>query len=411
MSTGVRKFPISTESVPLQDGAVTPRLGLYIHLPFCQHKCHYCAFVSAPPRSEDEVEAYLSALLTHLELGAREAVDRTVTSLYIGGGTPSFFGTVRLVRLFETITSCFQIGPDAEITLETNPESASEELFRELIPLGLNRVSLGAQSFNDTELHQLGRIHSAARIYEAVDFARNTGIGNLSLDLIFALPGQSLSQCRENVSQALACAPQHLSIYGLAYEEGTSLDRQRRDREISPVLDETYSRMYNTIRNDLEDAGWPQYEISNWSLPGKACRHNLLYWNREEYLAFGVSAHGLYDGVRYGLTPDVDRYMRVLRSERPNREPTFLEPELLSEYTVLSSEAMASDCMIFGLRKTGGISIPAFVQRFGYSPAERWPDAIARSIERELLEQTEERIRLTKQAAVISNEVFVHFLD
>lgn len=415
MDTEVPNFPALRHKSVLPRGLAGGQAGIYIHLPFCRAKCNYCAFVSGPPASDAEMDRYLDALLIHLRQGAEGAGDRTFSTLFLGGGTPSLLGPIRLTRLFAAVFEHYAFAPGAEITLEANPESATRELFEALRPMGLNRLSLGAQSFDAGELARLGRVHSVDQIHRAVDNARAAGLGNLSLDLIFALPGQTVDAWTSNLRQALACGVDHLSAYALTYEEGTLLDRLRREGKITSVLDETYITMYDETREILSAAGWTHYEISNWCRPGHECRHNRIYWNRDEYLAFGVSAHGMFGGIRYGLIKDAPRYERTLRSGAlgrvPGRENAFLHPELLAEWVAMSPEEMASDVMIFGLRLTEGVSLLQFADRFGYNLMERWGAAVRRLQDQGLIEQIGDRIRLTSRAYMLSNEVFVHFLE
>jgi len=411
MPNGVQNFPVALESnASVGVPAETP-LGVYVHLPFCKAKCSYCAFVSRAPRSEEEIDRYLAALLKHIRLGGSCAGERSVSTVFFGGGTPSLLGATRLARILEAIRETFSLSPDAEITLEANPESATPELFARLQPLGVNRVSLGAQSFFDEELQLLGRVHTADGIARAVAAAREAGIGNLSLDLIFALPEQIPERWEQTLRQALSCAPDHISAYGLTYEEGTPLERKRLQGQVNPALEETYVEMYHILGWILAAAGFRQYEISNWGLPGKECRHNLIYWDRDEYLAYGVSAHGLWGRIRYGFTSDMNAYVRTLERLSPGEFQTIALPELCAETTVLTPEIAASDAMIFGLRKTDGISLERFARRYGFHPEDRWPAPIARFQQRGLLEQKDGTLRLTPQAYLISNEVLQYFLD
>ena len=415
MEKTVQNFPVFHPNHELPRGITGQKAGIYLHLPFCRAKCNYCAFISGPPASEAAMDRYLDALLIHLRMGAEAAAEQTFSTIFLGGGTPSLMGPSRLARLLEAVFAHYFIASDAEITLEANPESATRELFETLSPLGLNRVSLGAQSFDGEELARIGRVHSREQIFQAVDNVRRAGIDNLSLDLIFALPGQTVANWTSHLRQALACGVDHLAAYALTYEEGTLLDRLRREEKITPVLDETYITMYDEARDILSQAGWTHYEISNWCRPGYECRHNRLYWNRDEYLAFGVSAHGMFRGIRYGLITGIDQYERTLLSggwrNLADRQSAFLHPDLLAEWVAITPREMASDVMIFGLRQTEGVSLLHFKERFGYNLMERWGKAIQDLLERGLLEQNGEMIRLTPRAYMLSNEVFVHFLD
>lgn len=388
-----------------------PPFGLYIHIPFCRRKCNYCAFISAPPKNDAALDRYIRAVCAHLQSSKEIVENQPFTSVYIGGGTPSLLGKDRLKPLFETIQETFSIQSGAEFTLEANPESATEELFRELIPLGLNRVSLGAQSFHEEELKKLGRIHSAGDTKQAVEYARNAGIANLSLDLIFAIPNQTLEKWQESLSAAVECQPNHISAYGFSFEEGTILDQWRDRGKASPVLDETYISMYDWTCQYLSEQGWIHYEISNWSQSGKESRHNRIYWNRDNYLAAGAAAHGMIGGYRYSIIRDAGFYTEILENEGFSPKSGFWHPNLIEEKIELTSEEMASDAMIFGLRQIEGISISRFQRRFGYSPAERWGKSIRALCDRRWMEQSGDMLRLTKQTIPISNEVFIHFLD
>lgn len=401
---------INSTNSPKQAENDTP-LGLYVHIPFCHSKCNYCAFISAPPRNEKDMDSYVEAVCTHLIEGGKIARSRPLRTIYLGGGTPSLLGADRIARIAAAIQKAFSILPDAEITLEANPESSNLELFQILHSIGINRISLGAQSFQDVELMLLGRVHAARKTVQALETARQAGIENVSLDLIFALPDQTLPRWQDTIHQALALKPDHLSIYGLTYEEGTNMDRWRSQGKVTPVLDETYRTMYDWTRRFLADSGWIQYEISNWSRPGKASRHNRIYWRRKDYLAAGISAHGMVDFIRYSLIRDLTRYEEILLKNRECGNLGYWHPGLLDDKVQLTMEEMASDVMIFGLRETEGLSILSFAERFGYTPVDRWKNAIERLVDRGFLEQTSERLRLTYEAVPVSNEVFIHFLD
>ena len=412
MAESVKNNPDSLNSNSA-DSSVSPQpdsdLGLYLHIPFCRSKCNYCAFFSSAPNNDQQMDNYVEAICRHLECGAGEIEGRKLCSIYLGGGTPSLLGISRLSRILETINSNFKINSNAEITLEANPESSSLELFKALRQYGLNRISLGAQSFDDDQLAQLGRVHKSNDIKTAIDYARSAGLDNVSLDLIFALPGQTLDSWRDTLSKALECQPDHLSAYGLTYEDGTPLKRLLDQGAITSVLDETYIEMYDWSRNFLADNGWLQYEISNWSRPGKDSLHNQLYWRRDDYLAVGASAHGMINSVRYAIISDAESYAGILHDACFDHD--FWNAGLLEERVELSKDVMASDVMIFGLRLMEGVSVSCFKKRFGYSPLEKWGKVISRLEDNGLLEQNEDYIRLTYQAIPVSNEVFVHFLD
>lgn len=409
MVVKTQNFPIGAEISSSPRGVTTQNLGLYLHIPFCKSKCTYCAFISGSPRSNDQMDHYRQALEQHIKRIKRENETRELSSIFLGGGTPSLYGAQRLISVFETIYETFSVKENAEITIEVNPESASYELFCSLASYGLNRVSIGAQSFRDGELSRLGRVHSSALIGKAVENAREAGIDNISLDLIYAIPGQRFSDWVWTIQQALRCKPDHISAYGLSYEEGTLMERLLTTGKITPVLDESYIEMYDLLCQTMENEGFHHYELSNWCLPDKACRHNLFYWNRDDYLAVGVSACGTYKGIRYGVIDSIDEYIRHF--ERNKEYESFLQSDLLKEYIVLDTKLAASDQMIFGLRLREGIDVDLFTQRFGYSPFDRWKSIIEKHLHNNRLELHDGNVRISQEALVISNEVLADFLD
>lgn len=386
-------------------------LGLYLHLPYCKTKCTYCSFVSGSPRSEAEIDRYLDALIVHLRSGAYLVEGREITTVFLGGGTPSLMGPERLAKLFQAVHDAYQISSTAEITIEANPESATRELFMRLRPLGLNRVSLGVQSFHDDELQWLGRVHSVDGVYRAVDAVRAADIDNLSLDLIFGLPNQSEERWAQSVERALGCGMDHFSSYALSYEQGTLLDRLLQQNKVTPADDERYESMYIALRERMAQAGFEHYELSNWAKPGKRCEHNCIYWRRDDYLAFGVSAHGWINGLRYGLVRDPNRYVDLIESAKGGEINLPFGGGLLDEQQTLSSDEAASDAMIFGLRLSRGVDVARFESRYGYPPERRWGEAMQKLQARGLIDFDSEKIWLTPNAYFISNEALVYFVD
>ena len=284
-----------------------PALGLYIHIPFCKAKCAYCDFYSLA-HSEEKMDAYTAALIRHLEEVAPRAAGMQVDTVYFGGGTPSYLGAPRLVRLLQTVQRRYDVARDAEITLEANPDSAGDwRTLRTLRRAGFNRLSLGVQSTDDALLQRIGRIHTYEQVQQAVTAARRAKLTNLSLDLIYGLPGQTMEDWQRTLADAVALGPEHLSCYGLKLEEGTPLWQQR--QALTLPDDDAQADMYLYTVAALEEAGYQQYEISNFARPGRASRHNLKYWNMEEYAGFGPGAHSDFGGVRYAYEKDLDAYI------------------------------------------------------------------------------------------------------
>ena len=290
-------------------------LGLYIHIPFCKSKCAYCDFYSLP-RSESRMDDYTDALCAHLAETAPFAAGHLVDTVYFGGGTPSYLGTKRLVKILKTILKKYKVDKQAEITLEANPDSAGDwKELRTLRRCGFNRLSLGMQSADDEELSEIGRVHTMAQTEAAVEAARKAKFQNLSLDLIYGLPHQTLEGWQKNLSAALDLTPEHLSCYGLKVEEGTPLFARRGTAGLPG--DDAQADMYLYTVEFLKAQGYEQYEISNFAKPGCASRHNLKYWTLGEYAGFGPGAHSDFGGVRYAYTKDLEGYIRGVRDHAP----------------------------------------------------------------------------------------------
>ena len=283
------------------------KLGVYLHIPFCKAKCDYCDFYSLAGR-EGQMDSYVKAVTAHIRETAPQAKGWQVDTVYIGGGTPSALGTKRMVTLVKEIKKHFDVARDAEITCEANPESADLNFLRSIRRAGVNRLSLGMQSACDGELRAVHRLHDFSQVVRAVQDARKARIKNLSLDLIYGLPGQSMESWRHSLEEALKLEPEHLSCYGLKVEPGTPLDGRVMRGEKLPD-DDTQADMYLWTVDRLAQAGYRQYEISNFARAGFQSRHNLKYWMGKPYVGFGPGAHSDFGGRRYSFVRDLDRYI------------------------------------------------------------------------------------------------------
>ena len=291
------------------------KLGIYIHIPFCKAKCDYCDFYSLPER-EGTMDDYQKALIAHIKETAPLAKGWQVDTVYIGGGTPSFFGAKRLSALLGEVKKRFNVARDAEITCEANPESVDLKFLKTVRRAGVNRLSLGMQSACDAELHAVHRLHDFSQVVQAVQWARKVKLKNISLDLIYGLPGQDMQTWQKSVEAALSLEPEHLSCYGLKVEPGTPLDGRVMRGEVLPD-DDTQADMYLWTVERLQKAGYPQYEISNFARPGFQSRHNLKYWMSRPYIGFGPGAHSDFGGRRYSFVRDLDKYiMGILNGGR-----------------------------------------------------------------------------------------------
>ena len=363
-------------------------LGLYIHIPFCRSKCAYCDFYSLAG-AEEHMDDYCRALERHLAEVAPQAECHKADTVYFGGGTPSYLGAERLCRLLGSIRKLYKVDKHAEITLEANPDSATDrKTLKRLRKAGFNRLSLGVQSMDDALLQTIGRIHTRQQVQEAVAAARKAGFKNLSLDLIYGLPGQTMEGWEKTLSDAVGLHPEHLSCYGLKLEEGTPLYRQRDSLTLPD--DEAQADMYLYAVEYLRQNGYEQYEISNFARPGHASRHNLKYWTLGEYAGFGPGAYSDFGGIRYGYIRDLDRYIAG--------ELVLAE----SEHIPVSEREM--EYIMLRLRTTEGMNIREFENRF----RQRF-DPLGARLEtyaaHGLAQRTEQGWHLTPRGFLVSNQI------
>jgi oxygen-independent coproporphyrinogen-3 oxidase len=360
---------------------------------------------------------YVDALIAEMALWRDATRNARVNTVFFGGGTPSFLPLAETERIFTALGRSFSArgGPDAEITAEANPGSADSARLDGLRRLGFNRLSLGVQSFQDDELRLLGRVHSAAEAHEAYRAARQAGFENVNLDLIYGLPGQPLAAWQRTLAEAIALRPEHLSLYALTLEEGTPLAADiARGRLPAPDPD-LAADMYLWAAEALAAAGYQQYEISNWALPGRRCRHNLVYWHNEPYLGLGAGAHSCLGGFRFAAVRDPGRYIREVIASgaepRTNGLAGFLAGlrylETVDEVT--DARAMA-ETVILGLRLVEGVSAATFRRRFGASLLSVYGPAVAELTALGLLERSNGRLRLTPKGRLLGNEAFERFL-
>jgi oxygen-independent coproporphyrinogen III oxidase len=373
---------------------------IYVHIPFCIKKCRYCAFVSSPPNKE-ELKEYPALLLRELQLHASAA--GPVASIYFGGGTPSLLQPRQLARLLEEINAQGGIQAESEITLEANPGSVDQISLRGFRDAGINRISLGIQSFDDRFLECLGRIHTAEQSRQAFRDARTAGFNNISIDLIHSLPGQSLLQWRSELLHAIKLAPEHLSIYGLTVEEGTPFARSYPTGCHELPDDDLSADMFELADELLTAAGFEHYEIANYARPGYRSEHNSGYWKRDGYLGLGVAAHSfLRDGygVRFGNPDNLEDYRDGV---------TAGQLERIDEQRLTQSDAMA-EYMFLGLRLADGVSLPAFEREFGRSLESAYGSTTADLVRFGLLGQNGSLLTLTLRGMLLSNQVFSRFL-
>ena len=375
------------------------KLGIYVHIPFCRSKCAYCDFYSLAGR-EEKMDAYQKALLAHLAETAPLAQSMAVDTVYFGGGTPSFYGEKRLRELLAAIRKQYRVEKDAEITLEANPDSVDLKSLKALRKAGFNRLSMGMQSACPEELTAIGRPHTAKQVDEAVTAARKAKIKNLSLDLIYGLPGQTMESWRTTVEHALSLIPQHLSCYGLKVEEGTPLATRVADGEVLPD-DDLQADLYLWTVGRLERAGYPQYEISNFAKPGFESRHNLRYWQTRPYIGFGPGAHSDFGGRRYSFLRDLDGYIDgVLKGGNIiDSEDLIPQRERGGEYLMLRLRT-AAGIEEWEYRRTYFMDFAPLEERLGQFREQGWTEKTA-----------DGRWRLTPQGFLLSNQLIGDLME
>jgi oxygen-independent coproporphyrinogen-3 oxidase len=370
---------------------------LYLHLPFCRRKCRYCSFTSFE-QSEAEIPLYIETLIKELEIRSR---GENVCTLFLGGGTPSLVPAEDMEKLLTAIHRLFRVDPAAEITMEANPGTIDAPYLKAMRQMGINRLSLGVQSFNDDELRLLGRIHTAEQAKEAVSMARRAGYDNLNLDLIYGLPGQTTAAWKTTLEQALSLNPEHLSLYALTLEEDTPLQLIINEGNL-PFIDPDLSADHYELAEDMLAAqGYTHYEISNWAKDGKACRHNLVYWHNLPYLGAGVAAHSYLDGHRFANTDNLDKYLTEFSGQ------TKYQPEMDE---IINPELELAETVILGLRLGEGIKADKICQRYGVNILEKYSQPIKEMAEAGLLVQQDGHICLTPRGRLLSNQVFWRFL-
>ncbi len=366
-------------------------IGLYLHIPFCASKCAYCDFASYPGR-EDAFVPYVDKVLSEME--RRGQKDVGVVTLYIGGGTPSLLPPALMDRLLGGVRRHFCVLPDAEWTCECNPGTVTGEFLAVLREHGVNRLSMGAQACQDRLLKLLGRIHDWAQVVSSAELARQYGFDNLNLDLMLGLPTQTVQDAAASLQAALQLSPTHLSCYGLILEEGTPLERMVRDGVYALPDEDAEREMYELCRATLAQNGFQQYEISNFSRPGFACRHNLDCWRRKEYVGLGCAACGFLGNIRYQNPPDLSDY---LGGKAPQE-------------TAITPEEARFESVMLGLRTMEGVPEKDFFQMHGVSLRDAFGDRLQKPLRQGLIEWKDGCLRLTRRGMDVQNAVLVELL-
>lgn len=367
---------------------------LYIHIPYCVRKCIYCDFLSLPFEMQ-AAQRYVESLCRELEIKGDSA--GTLRSIFIGGGTPTLLPEDCFKQLFRCLKDNFEFSSRIEITVEANPGTVNASKIENLLSLGINRMSIGIQSFDDSELKTLGRIHTSDEAMEAIDLLKNAGLENFSVDLMYGIPGQTMETWKETLSKATGLSPAHISSYELTPEEGTPLSRLIKDNAVRMPEEGLVLDMYDHAIDFLQGKGFEHYEISNFALPGFRCIHNLNYWDRGEYIGAGAGAHSFIQGIRSQNTGDIKTYMDSLSNKDIIPETDAVE---------ISPEDALKEFIFLGLRKTEGISLTQMKRM-----RPDFLEACAELLDSGQLAVTDDCLRLTRKGLPLSNMVIVQLFE
>lgn len=402
-------------------------LELYVHIPFCMKKCLYCDFLSAPANEETQRE-YVEALLREIRFFGERSSDYVVSTIYIGGGTPSWLDEALMAKIMEEITHRFLLAKDAEITIECNPGTVTERKFQTYKKIGINRLSIGLQSVNEKELQLLGRVHTFDQFLKTYELARKTGFTNINVDLMSSLPGQTPKTFANTLQQVIRLHPEHISAYSLIIEKGTPFyetykfdavkQRAGMQTEFLPTEDEEYE-IGKLTQVVLEKAGYHRYEVSNYAREGYACRHNIGYWRRTNYLGMGLGAASLLENIRYTNTSDLYRYIEESVDIKNVMVPVTLANQttvsvpatnLSDTVDVIERNAQMEEFMFLGLRMTQGVLREDFERAFGMTIESVYGEVLQTLLQEGLLEKSEGRIFLTDRGMDLNSYVSSQFL-
>ncbi|MEE2701158.1 MAG: radical SAM family heme chaperone HemW [Chloroflexota bacterium] len=392
-------------------------ISLYIHIPFCETKCPYCDF-NTYSGIEHMMSEYVDALIFEIDQWgkalAREGTRQSINTVFFGGGTPSYLDGDQIARIMDVVTSQFRLSDEAEITLESNPGDITANRVTKWVNAQINRLSIGAQSFNNDLLQFLGRRHDAEGIRKGYDLARAGGITNINLDLMFGLPYQTLAQWHETLKQVISMQPEHISMYCLTLEEGTPLNTWVSQGHVPDPDPDLAADMY-ILANDLANtAGYHRYEISNWALQDKASRHNLTYWRNQPYIGIGPGAHSYFSGYRFANIRSPRQYIQRINKYVGNSVYSWNLDDLHRQGVLEYLEAIdiplqMSETMMMGLRLAEGVANISFETRFGIGLRAIYDQQIHELEALELLEWDDEILRLTDRGWLLGNEVFQRF--
>lgn len=376
-------------------------LGIYVHIPFCKRKCEYCDFISYSG-IEEKADSYIRSLIQDIINSSNKVKDYEVDTIYFGGGTPSYIDSSLIVEVLNSIRENYNVLEDVEITLEVNPGTVNEEKLLSYKQAGINRLSIGLQSTNNRLLELIGRIHNYNEFLETYKLARNVGFNNINVDLMLALPTQTLDEIIGSVREVISLKPEHISLYSLILEEGTPLYTRVNSGELELTDEKLERHMYWRTKQLLEQAGYKHYEISNFAKKGFESKHNLNCWNQNEYLGFGIASHSYLENKRFSRITNIDEYIKNINENNFDKNIIIEETQ--------DRETKAKEYMMLGFRKLDGISISEFERKFEINPLFYFRFEISKLEEEDLIEVDLDDIRLTPKGLNLANLVFEEFV-
>ena len=384
-------------------------IGIYLHIPFCKKKCYYCDFVSYC-NEENNINTYIECMQKEIEFKSLELNKFSknnieqfeINTIYIGGGTPSFIDSKYISKILKKIKEYFTVKKDCEITIEVNPDSVSLKKLIEYKNSGINRISIGLQSTKNKLLKEIGRVHNFEQFKQAYNNIKIAGFKNINIDLMIALPNQTLEDVEESLTEIMSLNPSHISVYSLILEDETKLFKEVKKGNLKLPDDELERKMYWNVKKSLEKNGFMQYEISNFSKPEKESKHNLNCWNQDEYLGIGVSAHSFFNNIRFSNTINLNDYIKNIQNDKYTKNQTIHE--------ILSLDERKKEFMILGLRKIKGIEIKKFKEKFGENPIYIFRNQINKLVNENLIEIDGDFIRLTNKGLDLANIVWEEFI-
>ena len=372
-------------------------IGVYVHIPFCKKKCDYCDFISYCNK-DNLIDDYVQAVKAEIQT---QNIKPEITTIYIGGGTPSYIDSKYIIEILEKIKEK-NVSSNAEITIEVNPGTVTKEKLEDYIKSGINRISIGLQTTNDELLKQIGRIHNFTQFLETYKLAKKVGFKNINVDLILGLPNQRIKDLKESLEQIIKLKPKHISVYSLIVEDGTPIANKIEKGEMQLPDEELERNMYWFVKNTLELNGFIHYEISNFAKKGYESKHNLNCWNQKEYIGIGASAHSYRDITRYSNTENIEEYIENVNNGNFNRNKIIHE--------VQKEDDAKKEFMLLGLRKIKGVDINQFKNKFGGNPIYLFRNELKKLTDERLLIIDNNNIRLTNKGLDLANLVWEEFI-